>query len=156
MLTYRQWDFRRDILEQFQWYLIISTTFWSWHAFMFVKQIWNHTAGAIYWDYCIYVKKLYVVLDMPFLMDMQDVTRITYAKCDRGFNRVTTDFTISVRDKWGPSWEYMIARVTMKQPWRIEVNTTHWSLTHWGREWTPFHRRYFQMHFLEWKCFSCD
>ena len=28
-------------------------------------------------------------------------------------------------------------------------------LTHWGREkWTPFRRRHFQMHFLEWKCIN--
>ena len=30
-------------------------------------------------------------------------------------------------------------------------------LTHWGREkWTPFSRRHFQMHFLEWKCLIFD
>ena len=29
------------------------------------------------------------------------------------------------------------------------------TLTHWGREkWPPFHRRHFQMHFLEWKCMN--
>ena len=28
-------------------------------------------------------------------------------------------------------------------------------LTHWGRDkWTPFRRRHFQMHFLEWKCIN--
>ena len=31
------------------------------------------------------------------------------------------------------------------------------SLTHWGRgKWTPFRRRHFQMHFLEWKCLNSD
>ena len=30
-------------------------------------------------------------------------------------------------------------------------------LTHWGRDkWTPFRRRHFQMHFLEWKCINFD
>ena len=30
-------------------------------------------------------------------------------------------------------------------------------LTHWGRDkWTPFRRRYFQPHFLEWKCLNSD
>ena len=30
-------------------------------------------------------------------------------------------------------------------------------LTHWGRDkWTPFRRRHFQMHFLQWKCFNFD
>ena len=30
-------------------------------------------------------------------------------------------------------------------------------LTHWGRDkWTPFRRRHFQMHFLEWKCLNFD
>ena len=30
-------------------------------------------------------------------------------------------------------------------------------LTHWGRDkWTPFRRRHFQMHFLEWKCLNSD
>ena len=31
------------------------------------------------------------------------------------------------------------------------------SLTYWGRgKWTPFRRRHFQMHFLEWKCLNSD
>ena len=30
-------------------------------------------------------------------------------------------------------------------------------LSHWGREqWTPFSRRHFQMHFLQWKCMNFD
>ena len=30
-------------------------------------------------------------------------------------------------------------------------------LTHWGRDkWTPFRRRHFQVHFLEWKCLNSD
>ena len=30
-------------------------------------------------------------------------------------------------------------------------------LTHWGRDkWTPFRRRHFQMHFLQWKCLNSD
>ena len=30
-------------------------------------------------------------------------------------------------------------------------------LTHWGRDkWTPFRRRHFQMHFLEWKYLNSD
>ena len=30
-------------------------------------------------------------------------------------------------------------------------------LTHWGRDkWTPFRRRHFQMHFLQWKCLNFD
>ena len=31
------------------------------------------------------------------------------------------------------------------------------ALTHWGRgKWTPFRRRHFQMHFLEWKYLNSD
>ena len=30
-------------------------------------------------------------------------------------------------------------------------------LTHWGRDkWSPFSRRHFKMHFLEWKCINFD
>ena len=31
------------------------------------------------------------------------------------------------------------------------------TLKHWGPDkWTPFRRRHFQMHFLEWKCLNSD
>ena len=42
--------------------------------------------------------------------------------------------------------------------WSIVHHVVHrWSLTHWGRDkWTPFRRRHFQMHFLEWKCLISD
>ena len=34
-------------------------------------------------------------------------------------------------------------------------NNPGFHLTHWGRDkWTPFGRRHFQMHFLEWKCLN--
>ena len=36
-----------------------------------------------------------------------------------------------------------------------QVSLPH--LTHWGRDkWTPFSRRHFQMHFLDWKCMNFD
>ena len=32
-----------------------------------------------------------------------------------------------------------------------------WLLTHWGRDnLTPFRRRHFQVHFIEWKCMNYD
>ena len=37
---------------------------------------------------------------------------------------------------------------------RMELFPLH-DLTHWGRDkWTPFGRRHFQVHFLEWKCLN--
>ena len=39
----------------------------------------------------------------------------------------------------------------------ISASINHDILTHWGRDkWTPFRRRHFQMHFLEWNCLNSD
>ena len=48
---------------------------------------------------------------------------------------------------------------------RLKMSSAKWRpfclglnvLTHWGRDkWTPFRRRHFQMHFLEWKYLNSD
>ena len=42
--------------------------------------------------------------------------------------------------------------------WSSSCAAVNRSLTHIEAEtkWTPFRRRYFQVHFLEWKCFNSD
>ena len=49
--------------------------------------------------------------------------------------------------------------IRFKRPYFLYnmYDKTSLSLTHWGWDkWTPFHRRHFQMHFLEWKCLNSD
>ena len=56
-------------------------------------------------------------------------------------------------------WDFVCIKVVVTgriKHWKcheISYNT----LTHWGRDkWTPFRRRHFQMHFLEWKFLNSD
>ena len=51
-----------------------------------------------------------------------------------------------------------IDTTTIKTHIYVYISTdTASKLTHWGRDkWTPFRRRNFQMHFLEWKCLNSD
>ena len=55
-------------------------------------------------------------------------------------------------------FQYLIPMASQARGGRAGWNTvgtgySWWCLTHWGREkWTPFSRRHFQMHFLQWKC----
>ena len=96
------------------------------------------------------------------------------------FNWSTTDLELWHRqindyNIYWKSWFYIsynivyyiyILHTSTSQIWKInefelEIGTPHWLqlalLTHWGRDkWTPFRRRHFQMHFLEWKCLNSD
>ena len=50
---------------------------------------------------------------------------------------------------------HFLSIVTVTWGGRTCITVIYFHLTHWGRDkWTPFGRRYFQVHFLEWKCLN--
>ena len=62
------------------------------------------------------------------------------------FNQALTTVSMSLM------YLLWIEHVILSRLFRIRVQ-----LSHWGQDkWTPFRRRHFQMHFLQWKCYNYD
>ena len=73
---------------------------------------------------------------------------------------ITRKCTLLWRDNKMAVCSYCNTRLSVTQSWWIfsrsqSPQNNIISLTHWGRDKsTPFRRRHFQMHFLEWKCIN--